>query len=417
MVLDTTLYDRLEISCDASENDIKKAFNKLSKIWHPDKCNETDKEKATKKFQELTQAKEILLDTQKRELYHKIGMNIFNENYNETPFSGFQNFDSFFSGGFPFSNHTRNNNEKFVDIIGKVKVSLEQIYNEETISYTYEQNNYCQTCNGEGNKTGKPNICNVCNGKGVHVQVIRLGSLIQQSMGNCHTCNGTGKLKNDIDKCLSCNGICFIKKSKTIQIPLKNGLTHNNKVSFANKGNQYKNKKTDLIIIIKELQHPYFKRIENDLYFKIKLNLYEALFGFNKIIEHLDGRKLNIIYNNKLDFNSVIKIPNEGILYLNSNMKGNLFIIIDIILPNLLNIDNKIKLELNNIFNDTKYNNSLIQDNTNLENTISTKLELCNIDISNNIINKLNNCNENNNDDEDYNANNNYNHTNDCRQS
>ena len=77
MVKDTRLYDRLKISPDANEEQIKKAYNKMSIKWHPDRhTNISEKEKATKIFQKISQAKEILLDTKKREKYNQIGMNI-----------------------------------------------------------------------------------------------------------------------------------------------------------------------------------------------------------------------------------------------------------------------------------------------------------------------------------------------------
>ena len=99
MVKDTTLYDRLEISADSDENQIKKAYNKLSKIWHPDKhVDEVEKEKAALKFKEITEAKEILLDKQKRDTYDQMGMDMFNQQQvDNQPFNPFENM---FPGGF-----------------------------------------------------------------------------------------------------------------------------------------------------------------------------------------------------------------------------------------------------------------------------------------------------------------------------
>jgi len=430
MVKDTILYDRLELSSNATDNDIKKAFNKLSKIWHPDKnTNAENKEEVTKKFQEINQAKEILLDPEKRNLYDQIGINILNpemQNMQGDPFedlnsvfgNGFGGFPGF-GNGFPF-NMNNQKKEKHDNINKTVDVTLEQIYNEENINFTYQQNVFCSNCNGNGTNNGQANICNSCNGKGVNIQIVKMGPMIQQSVGNCQKCNGTGKIKDDNNVCNICNGECFIKKTKTIQIPLKAGLTHNNKINLSGKGHHYKNVKTDLILTINELNHPFFKRYENNLYIEINLKLYQALFGFTKEITHLDNRKLYISSNDKTDFNTIRKINNEGMKFLQSNMKGNLYIKFNIEIPSISSLDintNQLKQLLQNI-NIDEFNNEKSINNNNKTKLILTN---CNTDESNKINNYFNNSetkeNNSENNYDDMNNNNNFQNGTDCRQS
>jgi len=254
-------------------------------------------------------------------------------------FNQFNNFDTVFGS----KSRSREPQENIVKVLD---VTLEQIYNEETIDFTYMQNVFCSLCNGEGTKNGKPNICSVCNGKGVHVQLLRLGPMIQQSIANCQTCNATGKIKDDNNICNTCKGNCFIKKSKTIQIPLKAGLTHNNKINLTGKGNQYKNLKTDLILTINELIHPYFKRYENDLFIELDIKLYQALFGFNTVITHLDNRKLSLTYREKTDVNTIRKIKNEGMKYLQSDLRGDLYIKFNVSIPSIKLLDDNSKTQL-----------------------------------------------------------------------
>ena len=109
MVKDTTLYERLEISPDASEAQIKKAYNKLSKIWHPDRhvnSSQDQKDKATAKFQEIAQAKEVLLDAEKRQIYDQVGMDMFKHGMDNTDAHAgpdpFADFGNIFGAGFPF---------------------------------------------------------------------------------------------------------------------------------------------------------------------------------------------------------------------------------------------------------------------------------------------------------------------------
>lgn len=399
MVKDTTLYDRLEITSQATETEIKKSFMRLSKIWHPDKNNNS--EESTVKFQELNEAKEILLDSQKRQMYDDYGFDAINNdnggNDMQNPFGGFEHF--FGGGGFNFNSRQRHNQEEYEDIEETLNIQLNQLYNEETIDFSYNYKQYCVPCNGEGTKNGLSNKCSECNGKGMKVQIIKMGPMIQQVMINCNLCNGSGKVINNNNKCTTCNGSCFIKKDKTIQIPLKSGLKHGNIITMQNKGNCYKNNKSNLKIKINELKHNIFTHINDDLFLVININLYQALFGFHKIINHLDNRELYITTNKLTNFNSIKKISNEGMKNINQKNKGDLYIKFNIILPktDLLNINPEFKEYFKRLLL------ILDQDEVKKENLIEncglSKNELldCNQVISDNILKLINNINSNDN--------------------
>lgn len=357
MVKDTILYDRLELGPGATEEEIKKAYRKLSKQWHPDRhVTSTPEVKAdiTKKYQDIIEAKEILLDNDKRKLYDKIGIDILKagvDNQTEQGANPFADFGNIFGQGFPFNvggpsgmgmGQRRKENEDINDII---EVTLEQIYNEETINFTYKQKNWCQKCDGEGSKDGKSTTCSGCDGKGVRIHDIRMGPMIQRSVGECNVCKGKGKIIPETNKCDTCNGKCYIVKDKTIQIPLKSGLTSGNKINLSGKGNQFKNLKSDLILTVVENPHSIFKRLGNNLVVEVSLKLYQALFGFDKIITHLDGRKLHISSSGKTDFESVKIISGEGLKSL-QNIKGDLIIKFLVELPNFSGVSNESKAQL-----------------------------------------------------------------------
>jgi len=294
MVKDTVLYDRLEISSDSTEGQIKKAFNKLSKLWHPDKHPDDKKDEANKKFQEISQAKEILLDNEKRKIYDELGMDMFkpeNQGFNgdDNPFGGanpFEEFGNIFGGGFPFNSMGSMGSMGQMykkgpeNIVEKLNVSLEQLYNEDVINFTYKQKIYCVKCDGEGSKDGKSTTCPNCKGKGIKIQLVRMGPMIQQTTGTCHNCSGKGRVIEETNKCETCNGKTYIYKDKTIQIPLKSGLSNGDKITLSGKGNLFKDFKTDLILTIDVAHHLLFKRNKLDLYMDMELKLFQALFGF-----------------------------------------------------------------------------------------------------------------------------------------
>ena len=362
MVFDTTLYDRLEITPDSQETEIKKAYNRMSIKWHPDKhVNGTEEQKATatSKFQEISQAQEILLDKEKRNIYDQIGMDIFK--------NGMDNQNDFHHGGNPFSNifgshfpfggmggfgsgmrgHNMGATQQAPEnITEQINITLDQIYNEETINHTYKQKINCTKCDGEGTKDGKKITCSSCNGRGVKVNIVQVGPMIQQSIGNCNVCNGKGKIINPENNCETCYGKCYIIKDKTIQIPLKSGLSHGNKIELTGKGNQLKTGKSNLVLVINEQPHNKFKRIDADLFIDVNIKLYQSLFGFDKVITHLDGRKLHISSTGKTDFTTIRKIANEGMKSLQTGSRGNLYIKFNIDLPDLSNIPSETKTQL-----------------------------------------------------------------------
>ena len=342
MVVDKTLYDRLEVLTNASQEDIKKKGRKLLIKWHPDK-NQDNIEIATKKFQEIQEALQILENSEKRRMYDEIGMNyVKGDNSSQmnpdNPFGPGGPFGS----GFPFGDmfggfNVSSQNERRENVVQKLNVTLEQIYKQETVELKYNHRVYCVKCNGEGSKDGTKMNCKDCDGKGIKIQMMRMGPIVQQSVIPCETCKGKGKVIQENNNCEVCHGKGDVNKEKTISIPLKNGLGNGVKLQLQSKGHHFKNQKTDLIVIINEEPHSIFKRKGTDLYVEITLKLYQALFGFDKILVHLDGRKLHLHSTGKTNINSIKKIVQEGMTDLRTGVKGDIIIKFNIELPTITN--------------------------------------------------------------------------------
>ena len=371
MVKDTTLYDNLELNPDASEVEIKKAYNQLSKKWHPDKHSQasaSEQEEAKTKFQTINQAKEILLDKEKREAYDQLGMDFLKGGMDAGDHSQFGDFGNMFGHGFPFGGMPgmpgmRPQQQEQEDIIQEFNVTLEQLYNDSSVEFNYKYKHCCTKCDGEGTKNFKKSKCMQCDGQGKKINIIRRGPMIQQMIVPCNFCRGTGIFIDESNKCETCDGDRFIFKDKTISIPLKSGLSHGNKISLEGKGHQFKNTRTDLILIINVSNHNIFKRLNDDLFIEIELKLYQALCGFDKIINHLDGRKLHISCTGKTEFNCIRKIVGEGMKKINSpQKKGDLYINFKFTLPILsLETKNQLKTILQNFDKQEVQNESSIQ--------------------------------------------------------
>ena len=353
MVKDTVLYDRLNVKSDASDEEINKAFKLLARKFHPDKHTEENKEEMTAKFQEILQAKEVLLDSERKNLYNQVGMDLFKNNmdqqHNSQPDINafFQQFQSQFNpfGGSPFGNMQQEPKE---DVVKRIDVTLNQLYMQESVSVVYEYKSICAPCNGEGTKNGKSCVCVQCKGRGMVVQIIQMGHTIQQMQTPCNVCKGKGKVVEHSNQCSTCSGKSFSMKEKTIQVPLKSNLTTNTKIRLANKGHQLKNMRTDLIIVINELPHPLFRRVNDDLIMSLELKLYQALFGFDKAIDHLDGEKLYISSSVKTEFNKIGKVVGRGMK--NDGKSGDLYIRFLINIPNLLQLTPEMKQQYKTLF-------------------------------------------------------------------
>jgi DnaJ-class molecular chaperone len=355
MVKDTILYDRLEINPTASSSDIKKAYYKLSKQWHPDKNPSED---AKKKFQEIAEAYEILSDEEKRNNYDNNGID-FMKNGGQPNVDPNDLFERFFSGmggmgGFPFGEMpNRNRGRDSENITDRLEVSLEDLYNNNTIKYKYNKKIYCKSCDGSGSIDKTKTKCKECNGRGQKVQVVRMGPMIQQMVATCNNCNGKGEYVEPNNKCNDCEGKSFTVKEKSINISLQNGLKDGIQMQLSGKGHELKDKKSDLILVISIKPHKLFKLMDDyNLLIEMEIDLLESFIGFSREIEYLDGKKYNMVFDsgNSINDEDVKMIKNMGLKMLNGD-RGDMIIKFKVKQINLNKFNEEEKQKLREIFN------------------------------------------------------------------
>jgi DnaJ family protein A protein 2 len=334
MVKDNKLYKTLEVSENASEADIKKAYKKLAIKHHPDK-NRDNKEAAAEKFKEISEAYQILSDPEKRKMYDQLGMD--GVNGSGMQFNPNDLFENLFGGmgGFPFaemfgqSSGGRTREKVAEPVMIKKKVSLEEIYLGKEIEVEYPQTSHCSECNGSGSKSGISSKCDICNGSGIRNVIQQIGpGMIQQFQKTCDACDGEGFKIDKKDRCKFCKGSGLTRMNVNVKIPLKKGVMEGQKITLEGQGNQIRNSnyRSDLIVVIIEKQNKHFKRDGDDLHFDMNIKLFQALCGFNKIIPFFGDKNLVIKSDNVIQTGDIKVLDGKGMPNIRTEIPGNMII-------------------------------------------------------------------------------------------
>ncbi|GFY69897.1 dnaJ homolog subfamily A member 2 [Trichonephila inaurata madagascariensis] len=329
---DTKLYDLLGVSRHASDTEIKKAYRKLAKEYHPDK-NPTEGEK----FKEISFAYEVLSDPKKREIYDRSGI------------KGIQGggdggmaddlFSHLFGGGlFGMGMGGSRRRKRGEDTVYPLKVTLEDLYNGKTSKLNLNKTVICKACDGLGGRAGAVNRCTSCQGRGFKVGYRQLGpGMVQHMQTACSDCNGEGEILNERDRCKVCKGKKIVQETKRLEVHVDKGMVDGQKIYFRGDGNQQPGVEPgDVIILLQQLPHENFQRDGCDLYMTHSLALVEALCGFCLIIKHLDGRDLVVRQapGEVIQPGCIKGVAHEGMpVYKNPFEKGNLYIKFSITFP------------------------------------------------------------------------------------
>ncbi|RKP22172.1 Ydj1 type I HSP40 co-chaperone [Rozella allomycis CSF55] len=327
MVKDTKLYDILEISPSASDNEIKKAYRKLALKYHPDKNPD-----AGDKFKDISRAYEVLSDENKRATYDQYGEEGLSGNGGMEGFSA----EDIFSQMFGFGGSSRSRGPaRTKDIQHTFKVNLEDLYKGKAAKLQVTKNVICKGCDGKGGKNAR--TCSGCQGQGKTVRIMQMGPMITQQTVKCQDCMGSGVKMSASDRCKNCNGKKIVSERKILEVHIEKGMSDGSVITFRGEADQEPGKETgDVHIIVSENDHPVFTRKENDLYCKTSIDLLTALAGGVVYVKHLDDRYIKV----NLPAGEVIK-PGDMRIVAGEGMpverqpfhKGDLILTFDIIFP------------------------------------------------------------------------------------
>ena len=340
-------YDVLGVDKNADDKQIKSAFRKLAKEYHPDLNKSAD---AADKFKEVQEAYEVLSDPSKRKTYDQFGHAAFDQNGNAAG-SGFGGFDGGFSSssfgfddisdilsgvfgsGFGFNSSKSNKKVKGKDILYELEITFMEAIHGCKKDITLDLNEKCEKCNGKGGFDEK--TCSRCHGSGTITEEQRtlFGAFVSKK--TCPDCDGTGVTYKEV--CSSCKGKGKSKQRKTISVTVPSGVDTGHQVRIKEKGesgfNGGPNGDVYVEFIVKD--HPIFKRQGNDIYMELPINIVEATLGCKKEVPIMDE---TIVLNIPEATQNLDKhrIKGKGVPYINSSKTGDLYIIIKVVIPTKL---------------------------------------------------------------------------------
>ena len=336
-------YEVLGVDKNASEAEIKSAFRKLAKKYHPDVSKEPD---AESKFKEAQEAYAVLSDTQKRNQYDQFGHSAFQNGASGAGGFDFGDFDfsdifgDLFGGGFGFgsSRKSANRARRGSDLLKYIDLTFEEAVFGCKKDIKLDVHEDCPECNGLGGHGKK--TCPTCNGSGVETVEQRTMFGIFQSRTTCHTCGGTGSSFDK--KCNKCHATGKVKVNKTLEVKIPEGVDTGNRLRLPGKGEAGINggPNGDVYLEFNVKSHPLFERDEDDIYITLPLTITEAVLGCKKEIPTIYGNvKLSIPSGSSTGDKHRLK--GKGISNVNNHIKGDMYVILDIIIPNKLSKEQK----------------------------------------------------------------------------
>jgi len=342
----TTLYDILGITSSASESDIKKAYRKLAKEYHPDRIDASDpkKDEYAEKFKQVSEAFEILSNAEEKKMYDELGDKKYKERksgQSDIP-NGMNPHDLFkmFSG-------MMHQQSEVPDVVNHIELTLEQMYCGYQTKMIVERASFCKICEGTGTKSKQSADCGQCGGQGTMMVQIGPGMITQ---ARCPVCKGKG-IDTNIEKCSECKGKKFSMEKCSIRVTVPAGVHHKYPIIIENEGNeipleeqQGSKKRSNIVFVCVEKPHNVFKRIASnkgsntDIMIELDIKFYESINGFSRTINHLDGKPLVIQHTGYSRHNDMLIAKQKGMPNIKNKSFGNLYVKLNVEHPKMLKI-------------------------------------------------------------------------------
>lgn len=356
-------YEVLGVSKSASDSELKSAYRKLAKKYHPD-MNPGDKE-AEAKFKEASEAYSVLSDPDKRRQYDQFGHAAFEGGAGGGAggfdFNGMDMgdifgdiFGDFFGGG--RSRAQNNGPMKGQNLHHTIRITFEEACFGTEKELDLPLQDECESCHGTGAKAGTtPETCSKCGGKGqvVYTQQSLFGMV--RNMQTCPDCRGTGKIIRD--KCPDCHGSGYITRKRKISVTVPAGIDNGQSIRIREKGDPGVNggPRGDLLVEVAVSRHPIFQRQGIDIYSSAPITFAQAALGGDVRIKTVDG-EVEYTVKPGTQTDTRIRLRGKGVPSLrNKSIRGDQYVTLVVQVPTKMNGEQK---ELLKKFDEAMYGKS-----------------------------------------------------------
>lgn len=335
-------YELLGLGREAGQDDVKKAFRKLARQYHPDVNKDAS---AEAKFKEINEAYEVLSDEQKRAAYDRYGHAAFSGGSGFGAGTGdFGNFtdinDIFneFFGGFTRGGtaQQRRSPRRGADLRYDLKIDFMQAVFGTEQDIEIVRSETCPRCTGIGAEPGTtPSRCRTCNGTGEvrRMQQSILGSFV--SVTTCQTCNGSGEVI--AVPCKQCGGKKQVRTTRSMAVTIPQGVDNGTQIRINNEGEPGANggPPGNLYVVVNVTPHPFFRRKDQDIIVEVGINIAQAALGDEIEVPTVDGNeKMTIPAGTQSG--SVFRLKNKGVPHLRRSARGDQIVVVEVGTPKSL---------------------------------------------------------------------------------
>lgn len=339
-------YGILGVDQEATEAEIKRAYRRLARQYHPD-VNDT--EEAAEKFREISLAQEVLLDPSKRAIVDRGGDPMEQAGAGGAGAGGFgfgDFFEAFFGGGAGGGRAPRSRVQPGSDALLRTTITLEEAYSGLKKDVTVDTAVVCEDCHGTGSASeSKPTTCDNCGGAGQVQQVQQsfLGNLMTTTA--CPKCGGYGEVI--ADPCQPCGGQGRVRSRRDITVSIPAGIGDGMRIRLAGQGEvgHGGGPAGDLYVEVSTESHPVFEREGNDLHVRLTVPMVDAALGSEVTVDNLGGEQSTITIPAGTQPGEELVLSGHGMPRLRAEGSGDLIAHVNVVVPEKLGSKERETLE------------------------------------------------------------------------